>query len=1080
MKKITLFVLVFWGCILNSSAQTLQQCTTDNNNDGVTNTSDFLNLVGQFGQNCEPLGTISLFTCLDITNNGTLFQGNEAIDVSSIISYTGGNGGYHFGQIVNSTGVEGLYAALVEGSFASGEGSLTYRIFGTPTSSGTASFAINIGGQNCTLTRTVELPVGSITALSCSTTTNNGTLTQGVAAASISSSVPYTGGNGGTFTAQTVPSTGVAGLTATTEAGTFANGTGSLIYTITGTPATSGTATFELSIGGQTCTLTLTVIIAFTPGVLTSGNQALCNPANPANITFSTAASTGSSYQWYFQNGIIAAPVATAALTGWTSISGATASTYDAPSGLAANRTYACRVTNGTNSQWASGVRQITVLPVVNFGTLASGNQSFTGSGDPANIAFSTEPTGGAGAYSFQWYSSAGIQSAPTGTEIPSGWIAISGATSNNYDPPVQSESISYAVQVNPIDTPDCANANWALGVRHIIVNLPGLSTNYTSFNSTSLSRKAYVGDKIALLSSQFENSTTIPQLLDVLDSTYNFYKYCTGREPSPASLFQGKLTIADVPATCGAGCGYLGSTGIELQNSFFRILLDSVTIKNKYDQVVFYEFGRNFWFYGNKIEYKGSDNTGSIATGFAVFMRFAAMDAAGVEGAYFNGIPFALFRSEVVNLLGYYLANPNLNWSNTLRSGVGVPNAYNLGATDLFASFLFSLRDEFGDQFIHNVWKRVGERPNANTTQDAVDNFIISSCFASGSNLIEKFTNWRWPISVNALNLINQQFPIIGNITGLTCASATTNGTLTQAVAASSVSTSVPYAGGNGGTYTGQMVSSTGIIGLTANLSAGFFANGAGSLTYTITGTPASSGTASFAINIGGQSCILNLNVAPPVSQHSCGAANVHNPQKTYGTLIDQQNNVYKTIVIGTQIWMAEDLRTTIYRNGDLITNVTGNTQWSGLSTGAWCNYNNNIAYECPYGKMYNWYTVSDSRNLCPTGWHVPTDAEWTTLITFLGGTSIAGGKMRSTGTQYWLSPNITANNESGFSGLPGGLRGQNGIFNEGGSRGYWWSSSSANASQAWSRSASRSFSDVLTIASLKGNGYAVRCLKD
>jgi hypothetical protein len=207
----------------------------------------------------------------------------------------------------------------------------------------------------------------------------------------------------------------------------------------------------------------------FTPGVLATGNQTLCNPADPANIAFSTAATTGSTFLWYYQDGLIAAPAATAALTDWTSTATATSS-YNPPAGLTLNRTYACRVTNGANSQWASGVRQIIVLPVVNFGTLAAGNQSFTGNGDPANIAFATSPTGGSGAYSYQWYSQAGIIASPAGTAT-TGWTLISGATSVSYDPPVQSASISYAVQVNPTGIPDCGVATWANGVRQITIN---------------------------------------------------------------------------------------------------------------------------------------------------------------------------------------------------------------------------------------------------------------------------------------------------------------------------------------------------------------------------------------------------------------------------------------------------------------------------------------------------------------------------------------------------------------------------------------------------------------------------------
>jgi uncharacterized protein (TIGR02145 family) len=257
---------------------------------------------------------------------------------------------------------------------------------------------------------------------------------------------------------------------------------------------------------------------------------------------------------------------------------------------------------------------------------------------------------------------------------------------------------------------------------------------------------------------------------------------------------------------------------------------------------------------------------------------------------------------------------------------------------------------------------------------------------------------------------------------------------------------------------------------------------SGAGSLTYTITGTPASSGTASFALNIGGRTCALTRTVSPAgsITAHTCGATNVHNPAKTYGTMTDQQGNEYKTIVIGTQEWMAENLRTTVYRNGNAIANVTDKLQWGNLTTGAWCHYNNSSSNECPYGKLYNWYAVADPRNVCPTGWHVPTDAEWTTLTNFLGGEAVAGGKVKSTGTQYWISPNTAATNESGFSGLPGGFRYFNGAFDDIGLYGHWWSSTEEGTTNAWLRSPDYGIGTVYRSNGNKQDGFSVRCLRD
>ena len=214
-------------------------------------------------------GSITTLNCAGATTTGTLTSGTGASGVSSSVPYTGGNGGSYAAQTVTSTGVTGLTANLAAGSFATGAGNLTYTIMGTPTSSGTASFALSIGGQSCTLNVTVAAAAGSITTLNCAGATTTGTLTSGTGASGVSSSVPYTGGNGGSYAAQTVTSTGVTGLTATLAAGNFASGNGSLTYTITGTPSAVGTASFAINIGGQSCTFTRTVAAITIPATIT-------------------------------------------------------------------------------------------------------------------------------------------------------------------------------------------------------------------------------------------------------------------------------------------------------------------------------------------------------------------------------------------------------------------------------------------------------------------------------------------------------------------------------------------------------------------------------------------------------------------------------------------------------------------------------------------------------------------------------------------------------------------------------------------------------------------------------------------
>ncbi len=197
--------------------------------------------------------------------------------------------------------------------------------------------------------------------------------------------------------------------------------------------------------------------------------------------------------------------------------------------------------------------------------------------------------------------------------------------------------------------------------------------------------------------------------------------------------------------------------------------------------------------------------------------------------------------------------------------------------------------------------------------------------------------------------------------------------------------------------------------------------------------------------------------------------------------TVTDYDGNVYQTIVIGTQTWMVENLKVTHYRNGDEIDNITDNTAWIGLTDGAYCWYDNDIANKADYGALYNWYAVADSRNIAPTGWHVPIDSEWSTLITFLLGAEVAGGKMKETGFAHWDSPNTGATNQSGFTALPGGYRyGGEGTFARMGGWGYWWSNTPITESSAWYRWIESGHANAYRIGVTNTFGFSIRCLKD
>ena len=196
-------------------------------------------------------------------------------------------------------------------------------------------------------------------------------------------------------------------------------------------------------------------------------------------------------------------------------------------------------------------------------------------------------------------------------------------------------------------------------------------------------------------------------------------------------------------------------------------------------------------------------------------------------------------------------------------------------------------------------------------------------------------------------------------------------------------------------------------------------------------------------------------------------------NPGLTYDTLTDIEGNEYKTIEIGDQTWMAENLRTTKYNDGSSIPLVTENTSWLNLTTPAYCWYDNDISKKDIYGSLYNWYTVNRG-NLCPAGWHIPTDVEWTVLSAYLGGESVAGGKLKETGTAHW-DPNTDASNESGFTALPGGMRGNGGAFFDlGYYGGYWWS-----ATESWCRILYCRSADISSLTDNNTTGFSVRCIK-
>jgi uncharacterized protein (TIGR02145 family) len=234
-----------------------------------------------------------------------------------------------------------------------------------------------------------------------------------------------------------------------------------------------------------------------------------------------------------------------------------------------------------------------------------------------------------------------------------------------------------------------------------------------------------------------------------------------------------------------------------------------------------------------------------------------------------------------------------------------------------------------------------------------------------------------------------------------------------------------------------------------------------------------------------------VTLTVTDQNEKSGNATANLSIEEDGEETVTDIDGNVYKTVVIDNQEWFAKNLRTTKYNDGTPIPTGHTDAEWGTLTTAAYAVYpyariylNSDEEVLDAYGALYNGYAVETDK-LCPKGWHVPTDAEWTALTNYLGGSGLAGGRLKSTRTDpdahpRWNSPNTSATDEYGFSALPGGMRSNAGIFDAAGPQCYWWSSTSEDASTAWARQIRYNYGSLYRYKFDKKYGFTVRCVRD
>jgi uncharacterized protein (TIGR02145 family) len=232
--------------------------------------------------------------------------------------------------------------------------------------------------------------------------------------------------------------------------------------------------------------------------------------------------------------------------------------------------------------------------------------------------------------------------------------------------------------------------------------------------------------------------------------------------------------------------------------------------------------------------------------------------------------------------------------------------------------------------------------------------------------------------------------------------------------------------------------------------------------------------------VSLGDCTNFIDIVLDAPTTTTTSSSSSSTSTTSTTSTTNPCPNCTPHDVTIGLQIWSACNLDVTTYRNGDTIPQVSDPTAWAALTTGAWCYYNNDPANGARFGKLYNWYAVNDPRGLAPVGYHIPTDAEVTTLTTYLGGITVAGGAMKEAGECNWLPPNVGATNSSGFTALPGGGRYDSGSFVTFLDFGFWWTSSEASPTTAWFRNLNYINTNVYRNNIVKEQGQSVRLIKD
>jgi hypothetical protein len=829
-------------------------------------------------------GTITALNCVNGRLKGVLQSWKASVATDSFkVPYSGGNGGFHTGQIVNSTGVTGLTATLKSDSFKVGNDSLTYSISGTPIGAGNASFALNIGGKLCSFTANVLPPLDTVGTLDCPSATLNGTLTKAVSANSVSFTIPYTGGNAGSYFIDTVNSIGVTGLKAIRSNGILANGAGAVTYTVIGTPSDSGFASFNISLGTKTCNFSIRV---------NSGSIGAidCNAGTTTGKAVAGAATSGLSFNIPYSGGNgeshSGQTVNSSTITGLTAvlspgnfINGAGSLTYNVTGtpNAAGNAIFNVNI-GGKTCTFIMNVLagSIDTFKCNSGSTIGSLTAASVATGVSFTIPYSK---GNGGSHNGQIVTSTGV-SGLTATVVPGNFADGSGSityvvtgTPSTFGTAefllnIGGKSCVYSISVATatafIGALNCTSATTAGA---LTAKVPASGVSFT-IPYTGGNNGAYAGQVINSTGATGLIATLAPGLLNTGNGTLTFIISDTADNAGIAEFvinLGGKNCIYTIPVKQFQGkIDSLVCVGIRTIGSLKGgVAANGVSFKVPY-------LGGNGGLYP-AVSVTSTGITGYTASILADTFKIGtdSVTFAVVGNSLFGGLAnftFTINGRTCTHSIPVEL--PSANVSSIACPSVIVSGNFVRGDTVIGASFTVPYSGGNGGVYAAQSITSNGVLGLVATKSldtlkrgDSTLRFMISGKPTGEGNATLSFQvgSQSCTVSIPVANPV-------AKIDTLLCDSIklTKPEDPMAKLPVAGLSLRVPYKSTNGGTYPAISITSTGVTGLTATAAGGILNSSSGSIVLSISGTPASFGDAEFAISIGGKTCNYKVAVKP------------------------------------------------------------------------------------------------------------------------------------------------------------------------------------------------------------------------